>query len=127
MFSQLFEVSLYVLGFFFCSSWIFAFPLATIITLFRTVLPWTTDVEETFFRWMLLRVWSQIWAIVFILGSGLELLIYLVWLFPRGARNTKIYSFPILRAYLATFNAIAQILGKVVGLGELGLEGQQVT
>ena len=79
--------------------------------------------EENFFGWMLLRMSVEIWALVFLLGSGLELLLSLGWLFLFGTE----YGFPMFRVYLAAFSLFAKILGKAAGLDTSGFEDHDAT
>ena len=123
LFPSIYQAWLHVLGFFFCSSGIFAFPLTAMITLSRVVTAWTMSSEEDFFGWMFPRMWVEIWARIFVLGSGLELLLRLGWLFsPRTE-----YPFPLFRVYLAAFLLVIQLLGKVAGLDASGFEEQEAT
>ena len=107
--------------FFFSSSGVFALPLATIIILLRVVKAWTMGYEEEFTGWMLTRILFEIQALLFVLGSGLELLLSLGWRFLFGTE----YRFPLFRVYLAAFTLIAETLGRVANLS--GHEDHEAT
>ncbi len=79
--------------------------------------------EEVFFGWMFPRMWVEIWALVFILGSGMELLLSLRWLFLSGTK----YGFPLFRVYLAAFILVIKILETAAGLDTSGLEDHEAT
>ncbi|KAK3945396.1 hypothetical protein QBC46DRAFT_117191 [Diplogelasinospora grovesii] len=125
-----------VLLLFVCSSSIFAMLLAAAIVVLDTLTSLVTGAEMLISLWVFMGIWLTLWALIFVLGTGLEALAYVGWLLIRLSPRTnksgdKRYGFPVLMVYIVLFCAFARIVGEVTkvlpGAEEFQPEGRQTS